>query len=476
VVTILGPRDTILPGTVTPSATVHNYGVELESFRVFFRITGGYSDSVSVSLPGGRDTTLSFAAWTATSGAFATRCSTGLASDVNRSNDTLGGSAVVLVVNVAGWTRMLDVNPGTKRKNVKDGAALAYGKEGVGGLGSGFGDGGDTDFVYAFKGNNTYEFYRYNVALNTWLTQDSVPAYNQNHKKKAVKKGSTLVQATNDKLYATKGNNTYDFWEYDPTKSTGFRWTQKLDVPTGSKAMREGAGAVAVLSAGHDTDYVHLLKGSGTYEFYRCSIEANTWETMPIAPAGVSGRTFKNGSSLTYDGGDTIYCLKGSYNEFFAYSISRRTWATLETMPKVAPPGTKKTKVKDGSGTAYARRIVYGLKGANTNEFWTYFCDSHRWYHGTDITTGPKKVKDGGALVASTDGNACMRSGATTRWSSGVTRRRRSACRWPKTRNPTTFRVSPQFAVRSSHSASPPTRSRTWPGSATPCHSPGTSA
>jgi hypothetical protein len=121
---------------------------------------------------------------------------------------------------------------------------------------------------------------------------------------------------------------------------------------------------------------------------------------MANAPGGNSTKAYKNGSSITYDSNDTIWCLKGSYNELFAYSVSGKNWVTKDTLPKKSPPGTKKTKVKDGSQIASdGGRILYALKGGNTNEFWTYKCDSHTWYTATELTAGSKKVKGGGGLV-----------------------------------------------------------------------------
>ena len=162
----------------------------------------------------------------------------------------------------------------------------------------------------------------------------------------------------------------------------------------------------AAVKIGND-NYVYLLRGSGTYDFYRYNTATDAWDTsLPTAPGGVSTKPYKNGSSITYDGNDTIYCLKGSYNEFAAYSISGRNWATKDPLPLVGGSGTRKKKVKDGSGTAYAGKTVYALKGGNTNEFWTYRCDSHRWTTTAELTPGSKRVKGGGALVAALDVNA----------------------------------------------------------------------
>jgi hypothetical protein len=146
-------------------------------------------------------------------------------------------------------------------------------------------------------------------------------------------------------------------------------------------------------------DYIYVLKGSGTFEFYRYKVSNDSWETMTVAPNGLSSKPFKYGSSISYDGGDTIWCMKGTYNELSAYSISGNNWVDKDTLPKVSPPGSKKTKVKDGSQIACDRRAVYALKGDNTDEFWMYKCDDRAWYTETQIPAGSKAVKGGGALV-----------------------------------------------------------------------------
>jgi N-acetylneuraminic acid mutarotase len=306
-----------------------------------------------------------------------------------------------------GWSRKADVPLGPKSKRVKDGACLAYCGE------------GDSDYVYMLKGNNRLEFYKYNTQSNLWTAKESIPAIGAAGKKKAVKKGGALAQCTvSHKLYATKGNNTLDFWQYDPglkeaqefrssgvqefrssrfTSSDEYPWTQKANVPTGMKNLKEGTGAVSVQSG--DTNYIYLLKGSATTEFYRYNTMNNTWETRENAPLGGSNKPYKNGSALAYDGSFTIYALKGSYNEFFTYNCSTNAWTSLVSLPLIGTGGKKK-KVKDGAGIAYAGGKVYAMKGGNTSEFWTYTVDSHRWAQYPDVPPGTgKRVKGGGAIV-----------------------------------------------------------------------------
>jgi hypothetical protein len=291
------------------------------------------------------------------------------------------------MVGEPNWSPMSSVPPGVRSKAVKDGGALAQGRE----------PGNDTAFVYALKGNNTYEFYRYNTAANAWFTLESINAVNRSGKKKSVKKGSSLVMAGDGKVYATKGNGTYDWWQYDPLKPWGMRWEQKTDVPVSFRACREGVSSVAVQDGG--ASYIYLLKGSGTFEFYRYNVAADAWETMNSAPPGASTKPYKKGSCLTYDGTDSIYCLKGSYNEFSVYSVAGRTWQTRDTLPK----GYFRKKAGDGASMAFAGGMVYALKGNNSDEMWLYPTWAHVWSQGTSMTAGLKRVKGGGALIAVPD-------------------------------------------------------------------------
>ena len=155
---------------------------------------------------------------------------------------------------------MPPIPSGTKNKAVKDGAALTYEN------GTAF---GDTDFIYALKGNNRYEFYRYNTTSNAWTTMESIPAIGTSGKKKAVKKGSALA-AANGLVYAAKGGNTSEWWAYTPTANT---WRQMTDVPL---VLKQGAGAAGVTIG--DTAYVYMLMGSNTASFYR-------YNTMRPRPA-----------------------------------------------------------------------------------------------------------------------------------------------------------------------------------------------
>jgi hypothetical protein len=377
---------------VAPKAAISNYGLNDAVVDVRLTIEDAAHTAVydttetGILLPGMDQIERTFTkTWTAgTGGNYTIAAYTIYGPDLNHANDTAHGACTVIL---PAWTQQADVPIGTKNKKVKDGACLTYCEE------------HDSDYVYLLKGNNRAEFYKYNSEANAWAAKESIPPIGRAGKKKMVKKGATLAQCTyTHKLYATKGNNTVEFWEYDPNAIGVYPWTQKADVPTGAKNVKEGTGAVAVQIG--DTNYIYFLKGSGTQEFYRYNTVANAWESKASAPTGLSGKPFKNGSALALtEDGKTIFAVKGSYNEFFRYSVDSNVWLTKTSLPLIGSSGKKK-KVKDGAGMAFHAGTVYALKGGNTQEFWNYVADSDKWAQGPDVPLGAgKKVKGGGALV-----------------------------------------------------------------------------
>jgi hypothetical protein len=393
-----GSHDT--SDAISPSAWVKNFGAITASFEAYFEITHGgghvvdYLDSLPVStLAGGESLLATFTEWVKphAPGSYATLCSTYLAGDGNPANDVAEGDfSITAGPSETGWVRKADVPIGPKNKKVKDGGCLVAAKGTL-----------DVDLIYAFKGSNTCEFYQYNTETNTWASKESIPAIGRTGKKKCVKKGSALCfDKWGGKVYATKGNNTQDFWTYDIATGT---WTQKADVPMGGgKALKEGTGLVFKKS-GPAAYTVYLLKGSNTTEFWAYDVGADVWTSRKNAPAGASGKPFKDGSCLV-DAADYIYALKAGYNELFAYDADLDTWISKAVLPLIGSSGKKK-KVKSGGSMADHDRTIYALKGGNTNEFWSYQCDSNRWLQKLDMPLGAgKRVKGGGSIVESGGG------------------------------------------------------------------------
>ncbi|MEO0092119.1 MAG: T9SS type A sorting domain-containing protein, partial [candidate division WOR-3 bacterium] len=123
------------------------------------------------------------------------------------------------------------------------------------------------------------------------------------------------------------------------------------------------------------------------------------------APAGTTGKPWKDGSAIVGIGG-TIYGLKGSdkYNSFWAYNISGTNWTEIESCPQNHPQINKKTKVKDGGSMATNGSAVYMIKGGGARDFWKYEISKGTWVPletiPRDPVLGKKSVPKTGAALA----------------------------------------------------------------------------
>jgi hypothetical protein len=95
---IYDPKITMQPGSITPKATVKNYGSTTQSFQVTLTINpGGYTSTQSVSnLAAGSSQQVTFASNNFSSaGNYTMKAFTNLGSDENRANDTIYSSLLV---------------------------------------------------------------------------------------------------------------------------------------------------------------------------------------------------------------------------------------------------------------------------------------------------------------------------------------------------------------------------------------------
>ncbi len=379
VVEITEPSGIIDTLPETPEAVVKNFGTLPADFLVYYEIRDSatnslvYTGSATVTnLLAGDPLTVEFPIWNrpTVEGRYYSKCYTALTNDANSSNDIANSQFAVEGSPQApsNWTKRPSVPIGSQNRTVKHGACLAVDELGMN--------------VYLLKGDNTGEFYQFNPGTGDWTALDELPS--------SVKEGGTLTQV-NGKFYATVGGNTVEFWQYDPNGSP--KWTQKANVPND---VHSGASSAGVMI--NNTPYVYLLRASVSFDFYRYNVSTNTWETM-ASPPYILGEEFKKGSSISYDGVDTIYVLKGIFNNFYAYVVSTNTWLTRPSLPL----GNKNKTAKGGADILYHQRRVYCIKGSNSQEFWVYQCNTGEWSQWSDVPLGEerKRVEDGGSMIYS---------------------------------------------------------------------------
>ena len=113
-------------------------------------------------------------------------------------------------------------------------------------------------FIYALKGGNTCELWRYDVAGAGWTELDLMPEVGSTGKKKRVKAGGSLTSYGNWIFFALKGGKTTEFWRYVAEPPTF------AAAPERSGVMAEQVGAVRF---GFNLAPNPLVKGYGLLSY-----------------------------------------------------------------------------------------------------------------------------------------------------------------------------------------------------------------
>ncbi len=393
VLSIVAPKNYVLPETIIPQVWVKNHGsVPSNLFDVKLDIEPGYSDSQLVAnINAGDSILISFTPWADSLGTYAMKCSTRYADDCNRNNDKKDGTVVVSYEThgPGTWTELSQIIPGSRP--LKQGSCLEAIQDSM---------------LFLIKGNKTFEFYRFNTNNDSWNKMSDVP---NGVSFKAVKKGAKMAGDGERYIYFVKGANTFEFFRYDIVTDS---WKDLPNVPYGTgKKVKDGAAMAYVEKFGQG--YVYFLKGSKTLEFYRYEVVHDSWRRMPDAPIGMKPG-FKKGTDIVYNPeNELIYCLKDRTNEMFVYDVVTDSWLSkqLTNMPMVHPLYRKTKKVKDGSALCYVSPgKIFAFKGGNTPEFWLFTPidrDTGTWspqnlvpIYGSDGRK--RRLKYGADLVAAT--------------------------------------------------------------------------
>jgi hypothetical protein len=177
----------------------------------------------------------------------------------------------------------------------------------------------DTTWIYLLKCGSTQEFYAYNTSTDTWRTLAPAPLGPSG---RGFKKGSSLA-AHAGKVYCLKGNYN-ELYVYDPATNT---WASRVALPFyGNSGRKKKAGDGSAM----DSDGIvslYALKGGNTLEFWQYRDDSNRWRQRADMPAG-AGRQVRGGGDIAFIRNLGIFCAtKGSStDEFYRYLPSPVEW------------------------------------------------------------------------------------------------------------------------------------------------------
>ena len=123
----------------------------------------------------------------------------------------------------------------------------------------------DNGFVYVLKGNYG-DFFKYSIEGDSWYElrrYDAKVFRNREGRKKRIKDGSAIAYLDNN-IYLLKGSNTYEFWMYSIAGDTWIQLDVYWDIPTGIGKKVKGGGALIKFG-----NHFYATKGNRTSEFYR---------------------------------------------------------------------------------------------------------------------------------------------------------------------------------------------------------------
>lgn len=271
-------------------------------------------------------------------------------------------------------------------------------------------------YIYALCGNNTRRFCRFTLSSpdtvippSKWMIlPDTIDNINA---------GGSLVYANENFIYALRGGNTPDFYRYDGASEQKFgipfashqELKTREDVYTGiidhaaisvtSDKIRQSKDiwrtsfqyspfAVAVAGSlvytGKDKIYA-AIAGNNFLTIY--TISTNSWELSALTPGAV---TFGAGASLCYAGGADIFAFRGgNTTDFWAYIPDTNNWIALQSAPATVGAGAGLTFV--------SLPYIYALRGNGTTDFWRYDTALNIW---EIMTSTPFALgASGGAIV-----------------------------------------------------------------------------
>ncbi len=262
------------------------------------------------------------------------------------------------------------------------------------------------DYIYATRGANSTGFYRFNINENSWESPQRGffgPSTNSGSSYFGFYYGTNIAEDNNGNIYIVRGNYDNTFGKYNI--QTGV-FTELAKLPV-------GAYNGAALIYNEDEDAIYMTSGdlrtrrSGNINnyFMKYDIAANSWEI--ITTDRVPYQT-TYGSSMTYDGSRYIYLTRGG---------GSNTWWRYDTQASEGSRWSSNLPTISGWNQGYGGRIIYkdnyiySICGQNTNTFWRYDVTGGSW---TQLNNIPGNVYIGGSLVDGNDGYLYVTRGYNT--------------------------------------------------------------
>jgi uncharacterized delta-60 repeat protein len=322
-----------------------------------------------------------------------------------------GNKNITATFEQGGWYILSPMPTNNTPKLVKDGGAIVAATPLTE-------DGGA---IYSFKGWKSAMFYKFDG--DTWTAMESIPVGlkykptkpidSLKFNKKGPGKGASLCWDGDNTIYAIKGNGLWEFWAYDIALDS---WMPRQWIG-GDK----GAKAGSAIAYADGKVYMLLSKQKLTGFFFVYDVGTDAWSELTSPTLGPNNKKWKDGTDLIAYGTNTLVALKGGdkYCPFWSYDIATGIWTEIESIPLVHPMLNKKVKIGDGGSITTDGSVVYAIKGGGKQDFWMYspIMDAGVWTPIDTVPQGPllkKGMPKTGAGLAYLDSYVYLLKGNKT--------------------------------------------------------------
>lgn len=167
--------------------------------------------------------------------------------------------------------------------------------------------------------------------------------------------------AARKSIYAFQGNDQLAFWGYDPAADTWNTSFDPADTPAGV-TIKDGA---SLTHDGHQ--YIYALRGDVSRVFLRYDADpvgGDSWDDAAVADLPITTDTeVRKGGSLTYLNGYVYAFLGNNSQQFWRYDVAGDSWTQMASTP---------AGVNAGASLATNGTSIYALQGNNATGFWEY--------------------------------------------------------------------------------------------------------
>jgi hypothetical protein len=251
------------------------------------------------------------------------------------------------------WTQLSSVD-----QTIGLGGTLVYYPTGAGCEDSG-------GCLFATRGNNDTDFYKYGITANSWDYVANVPIW--------IGDGAS-ARRVEGYVYLSRGIVSNDFLRYDVVNNS---WEWMADTPTAIYyGSEQGMGYVPAERT------LYLFRGYTEQAVYKYDIDENTWADTPGIPYQYATTGYNNAILVTDPATGLIYTSRGNgYSEWWSFDPRTNVWVQLTDIPHNLGAGADGEYVNHSNNALDGIYVLAGTEGQadQLGYFYRYSIVSNTW-------------------------------------------------------------------------------------------------